>query len=90
MHRACQVSIEYAGVWQVTRDRMYLDAMQQIFQNTTKVLVDQKAGNNLFYLPLDKLMQITNPDVAMPSRKFRRTIGARSASNRPCTAYYRA
>ena len=39
---------------------MYLDTMQQVFQNTTKVLVDQKAGGNLLYLPLDKLIQTTN------------------------------
>lgn len=55
-----QVLTEYSKAPQVTRDRMYLDAMQQVFQNTTKVLVDQKAGSNLLYLPLDKLMQMTN------------------------------
>lgn len=54
-----QVYAEYAKAPQVTRDRMYLDAMQQVFQNTTKVLIDQKAGNNLLYLPFDKLMQAT-------------------------------
>lgn len=55
-----QVLTEYTKAPQVTRDRMYLDAMQQIFQNTTKVLVDQKSGSNLLYLPLDKLMQMSN------------------------------
>jgi membrane protease subunit HflK len=35
---------------------MYLDVMQQIFSNTTKVMVDSKSGNNLIYLPLDKLI----------------------------------
>jgi membrane protease subunit HflK len=33
--------------------------MQQILSNTTKIIVDQKGGNNLLYLPLDKLMQMT-------------------------------
>ncbi len=56
-----QVYTEYAKAPQVTRDRMYLDAMQQVYQSTTKVLVDQKAGGNLLYLPLDKLIQMTNP-----------------------------
>lgn len=56
-----QVYLEYAKAPQVTRDRMYLDTMQQMFQNTTKVLMDQKAGNNLLYLPLDKLMQVAGP-----------------------------
>ncbi len=48
---------EYNKAPGVTRDRLYLDAMQQIFSNTTKVLVDQKSGSNLLYLPLDKIMQ---------------------------------
>ncbi|WP_432721053.1 FtsH protease activity modulator HflK [Jeongeupia wiesaeckerbachi] len=58
--RFTQVATEYAKAPQVTRERMYLDAMQQMYQNTTKVLVDQKSGNNLLYLPLDKLMQMTS------------------------------
>lgn len=50
---------EYAKSPQVTRDRMYIDAMQQIYSSTTKILVDSKAGNNLLYLPLDKILQQT-------------------------------
>jgi len=52
-----QVLAEYQKAPQVTRDRMYVDAMQQIYSNTSKVLVDSKQGSNLLYLPLDKLMQ---------------------------------
>lgn len=52
-----QVLAEYSKAPGVTRDRLYIEAMQQIYSSTTKVLVDQKAGNNLLYLPLDKLMQ---------------------------------
>ncbi len=48
---------EYQKAPQVTRDRMYTDAMQQIYSNVTKVMVDSKQGSNLLYLPLDKLMQ---------------------------------
>ncbi len=48
---------EYAKAPEVTRQRMYLDTMQQIFSNTSKVLVDTKGQGNLLYLPLDKLMQ---------------------------------
>jgi membrane protease subunit HflK len=51
------VLTEYQKAPQVTRDRMYLDAMQQVYSNVTKVLVDSKQGSNLLYLPLDKLMQ---------------------------------
>ncbi len=53
------IQTEYAKAPQVTRDRMYLDAMQQIYGNVTKVLVDSRQGSNLLYLPLDKIMQMT-------------------------------
>lgn len=53
------VLTEYQRAPQVTRDRMYLDSMQQIYSNVTKVLVDSKQGSNLLYLPLDKVMQMT-------------------------------
>lgn len=52
-----QVLVEYTKAPQVTRERLYQDAMQQVLSSTTKVLVDDKGGNNLLYLPLDKLMQ---------------------------------
>lgn len=51
------VLTEYQKAPQVTRDRMYLDTMRQIYSGVTKVLVDSKQGSNLLYLPLDKLMQ---------------------------------
>jgi membrane protease subunit HflK len=51
---------EYQKSPQVMRDRLYIDAMQQIYSNTTKVLVDTKQGSNLLYLPLDKIIQQTN------------------------------
>jgi modulator of FtsH protease HflK len=51
-----QVLTEYHKAPAVTRDRMYLDTMQQIFSGTTKILVDSKSGNSLLYLPLDKLI----------------------------------
>ena len=59
-----QIVAEYSKAPQVTRDRLYLDAMQQIMTSTTKVLIDQKGGGNLLYLPLDKLMQMTAGSVA--------------------------
>jgi membrane protease subunit HflK len=58
---------EYQKAPQVMRDRMYIDAMQQIYSNTTKVLIDAKAGSNLLYLPLDKIIQqagASNPAVS--------------------------
>lgn len=48
---------EYVKAPEVTRERMYLDAVQEVMTNSTKVLVDTDGGNNLLYLPLDKLVQ---------------------------------
>jgi len=55
---------EYAKAPGVTRDRLYLDMMQSVLGNTNKVIVDQKSGSNLLYLPLDKLMQQSVPPSA--------------------------
>jgi membrane protease subunit HflK len=52
-----QIQSEYAKAPEVTRQRLYLETMQQIFAKTTKVLIDAKGNGNLLYLPLDKLMQ---------------------------------
>ncbi|MFL6661207.1 MAG: FtsH protease activity modulator HflK [Rhizobacter sp.] len=48
---------EYRKAPQVTRDRMYIDTMQQVYSNVSKVFVDSRTNSNLLYLPLDKLMQ---------------------------------
>ena len=61
------VLTEYQKAPQVTRDRLYLESMQQIYSNVTKVLVDSHQGSNLLYLPLDKLMQINGGDPATPA-----------------------
>ncbi|MFC3625739.1 FtsH protease activity modulator HflK [Vogesella amnigena] len=58
------VLAEYSKSPKVMRDRLYLDMMQQVLSNSSKVYVDQKAGNNLLYLPLDKLMQQAGNDKA--------------------------
>ncbi|GAB1387219.1 hypothetical protein MASR1M59_23670 [Melaminivora sp.] len=55
--RFTSVLNEYQKAPQVTRDRMYLETMQQIYSNVTKVVVDSRQGSNLLYLPLDKIMQ---------------------------------
>jgi membrane protease subunit HflK len=52
-----QILTEYAKAPEVTRQRMYLETMQQVYANTSKVMIDAKGGGNLLYLPLDKLMQ---------------------------------
>ena len=55
--RFASILAEYQKAPQVTRDRMYLESMQQIYGNVTKVLVESRQGSNLLYLPLDKIMQ---------------------------------
>jgi len=57
--RFSSVLTEYQKAPQVTRDRMHTDAMQQVYTNVTKVLVESRQGSNLLYLPLDKIMQMT-------------------------------
>ena len=56
--RFSKVVAEYKRAPAVTRERLYIDAMQQIMSSTTKIIVDQKAGS-LIYLPLDKIMQLS-------------------------------
>jgi membrane protease subunit HflK len=52
-----QILVEYSKAPAVTRERLYLDMMQSVLGNSSKVLVDQKAGSNLLYLPLDQLIR---------------------------------
>ena len=59
-----QVVAEYSKAPAVTRQRMYLDTMQEIYSNAVKVMVDARAGSNLLMLPLDKLMQQATQDGA--------------------------
>jgi len=54
-----QILVEYEKAPQVTRERMYIDMMQQVLSSSSKVLVDQKGNGSLLYLPLDKLIQST-------------------------------
>ena len=51
------VLTEYQKAPAVTRDRLYIDTMQQVYSNVSKVMVESRSGSNLLYLPLDKLMQ---------------------------------
>jgi membrane protease subunit HflK len=58
------VYVEYQKAPQVTRDRMYLDTMQHIYGNVTKVLVESRQGSSLLYLPLEKILQMGGPGAA--------------------------
>ena len=49
--------IEYKKAPEVTRQRLYLDAVEEVLSSSTKVMIDVEGGNNLLYLPLDKLIK---------------------------------
>ena len=55
--RFVQVLDEYQKAPAVTRERLYLETMEQVLSNTSKVMIDQEGGNSLMYLPLDKLVE---------------------------------
>ncbi len=59
-----QVLTQYQRAPEVTRQRLYLDAQEQIMTSVSKVIVDQKGGNSLLYLPLDKLLGAAGATVA--------------------------
>jgi len=61
-----KIYAEYIKAPEVTRQRLFIDAQEQILSNVSKVIVDQKEGGSLLYLPLDKLMQATGSQA--PSR----------------------
>lgn len=61
-----QVLVEYQKAPAVTRDRLYLETMQQIFTNSSKVMVDSRSNSNLLYLPLDKLISQVAAESAKP------------------------
>jgi membrane protease subunit HflK len=67
-----QILAEYEKAPQVTRERMYIDMMQQILTSSTKVMIDQKSSNgSLLYLPLDKLIQQTGAAAPVPQAAAR-------------------
>lgn len=79
------IQVEYSKAPQVTRDRLYLDTMQQIYSNVTKVVVDSKQGNNLLYLPLDKIMQLTAAGTSTANGTTDTNAVANASSATPAT-----
>ncbi|MDX1656018.1 MAG: FtsH protease activity modulator HflK [Candidatus Competibacteraceae bacterium] len=59
-----QLLTEYQKAPEVTRERLYLETMQEVLSNTSKVMVDVPGGNNLFYLPLDQIIRRSGNDQA--------------------------
>ncbi len=80
------VQAEYAKAPQVTRERMYLDTMQQVYGNVSKVLVDAKQGSNMLYLPLDKVMQLSAHGPAEPAATAAAAAPAAATTGSPANA----
>ena len=76
---------EYLAAPKVTRDRLYLETMEQVYSNTSKVLVDVKNGNNIMYLPLDKMINSGSSSTsgsALPVMPPQRNTESNSSSGR--------
>ena len=76
------VLAEYQKAPAVTRDRLYIDTMQQVYSNVTKVMVDSRQGSNLLYLPLDKLIQSTSSG-ALPAGALAPAAAASQPADSP-------
>jgi len=62
-----QVLTQYEHAPAVTRERMYLETMENVYKNSRKVIVDTKGGNSMMYLPLDKLISASPSSIANPN-----------------------
>ena len=71
---------EYQKAPGVTRDRMYIDAMQEVYANVTKVMVDTRGGTNLIQLPLDKLTQASSGNAATAAAPAQADTSAAAAA----------
>ena len=80
-NRFKQLNAEYSKAPEVTRNRLYLETMQQVYSNTTKVMVDSKGQGNLLYLPLDKLMQAAGMAYSHAAGGTEETSGSATAKS---------
>ena len=82
------VLTEYQKAPAVTRDRLYIDTMQQVYSNVTKVMVDTHQNNGMIYLPLDKLIQMTaaSTPVGSAAAPAAASSGSSSAAADPVVA----
>ena len=62
-----QVLEQYEHAPAVTRERMYLDTMENVYKNSRKIIVDTKTGGNMLYLPLDKLISTSPSSITLPN-----------------------
>jgi membrane protease subunit HflK len=78
-----QLLVEYQKAPAVTRERLYIDALEQIMGNTSKVMIDVEGGNNMMYLPLDQILQNArrSPPSGLPSTSAETGQGSFSGSS---------
>lgn len=80
---------EYTAAPKVTRERMYISTMEKIYSNTSKVMVDVEGGNNMMYLPLDKIMQQSaNYPTPMTPKNNVQAVSQAPNSAAPATVKY--
>jgi membrane protease subunit HflK len=80
-----QLHREYKKAPRVTRDRMYIDAVEEVLGNTSKVVVDTNGGNSMIYLPLDKMINqkpTINNTLLHPADESVRGVAPSSQSSR--------
>jgi membrane protease subunit HflK len=65
-----QILVQYKKAPEVTRQRLFLEAQEQILSSVSKVVVDQKGGNSMLYLPLDKLINATEEAAVQKSQSM--------------------
>lgn len=82
-----QLLAEYQRAPEVTKRRLYLQTMEEIYGNTTKILLDVEGGNNLLYLPFDKLLDQTGSRTSVqPLTLPSEPLGMQNADNTPMRA----
>lgn len=84
--RFTSVEKEYANAPEITRERMYLSTLEQVYANTSKVLLDAKGSNNMMYLPLDKLLNQVGNTSSVLSTEVHEVATTSSSSSKSGSA----
>ena len=78
---------EYQAAPEVTRQRLYISTMEKVYSNTSKVMVDVEGGNNMMYLPLDKIIQQHAPtQVSIPTSSQSVNNAGNTTNSSPSTS----
>lgn len=80
--RFSKLYTEYRLAPEVTRERMYIDMMESVMSNSSKVMIDVEGGNNILYLPLDKIIQQSQASGSVTGSQGR-SSGASNSVNLP-------